>query len=110
MIWHFIETNIIQILVIDPTQQDLATRQGAGSDITFGENYLIAVMLLIVELRERLHQKATTQNQYTLMILMAGRVDANGNPTIGQAYAGLIPGQNSDLESAYSFQGKCTKT
>ena len=96
-------------LVIDPTQQDLATRQGAGSDITFGEKLLNSGYALDSGASGATTPKATTQKPVYANDLMAGRVDANGNPTIGQAYAGLIPGQNSDLESRYSFQGQMYK-
>lgn len=96
-------------LVIDPTQQDLATRQGAGSDITFGEKLLNSGYALDSGTSGATTPKATTQKPVYANDLMDGRVDANGNPTIGQAYAGLIPGQNSDLESAYSFQGQMYK-
>lgn len=96
-------------LVIDPTQQDLATRQGAGSDITFGEKLLNSGYALDSGTSGATTPKATTQKPVYANDLMAGRVDANGNPTIGQAYAGLIPGQNSDLESAYAAQGQIFK-
>ena len=96
-------------LVIDPTQQDLATRQGAGSDITFGEKLLNSGYALDSGTSGATTPKATTQKPVYANDLMAGRVDANGNPTIGQAYAGLIPDQNSDLESAYASQGQMYK-
>jgi hypothetical protein len=78
-------------LVIDPTQQDLATRQGAGSDITFGEKLLNSGYALDSGTSGAATPKATTQKPVYANDLMAGRVDANGNPTVGQAYAGLIP-------------------
>lgn len=55
-------------LVIDPTQQDLATRQGAGSDITFGEKLLNSGYALDSGTSEQLHQKQQHKNQYTPMI------------------------------------------
>ena len=96
-------------LFLDPTQQDLATRQGAGSDITFGEKLLNSGYVPDTGASGTTTPKATTQKTVNAADLMAGRVDANGNPTIGQAYAGLIPGQNSDLESAYAAQGQIFK-
>ena len=96
-------------LFLDPTQQDLATHQGAGSDITFGEKLLNSGYVPDTGASGTTTPKATTQKTVNAADLMAGRVDANGNPTIGQAYAGLIPGQNSDLESAYAAQGQIFK-
>lgn len=96
-------------LFLDPTQQDLATRQGAGSDITFGEKLLNSGYVADSGTSSATTPKATTQKTVNAADLMAGRVDANGNPTIGQAYAGLIPGQNNDLESAYAAQGQLFK-
>lgn len=91
-------------LSLDPTAKDLATQQGGASDITFEQR--LANSGYAPMQSPTTTSGATTQKTVNAADLMAGRVDANGNPTVGQAYAGLIPSSDPNLEAAYAAQGK----
>jgi hypothetical protein len=91
-------------LSLDPTAKDLAAQQGGASDITFEQR--LANSGYAPMQSPTATSGATTQKTVNAADLMAGRVDANGNPTVGQAYAGLIPSSDPNLEAAYSAQGK----
>lgn len=91
-------------LSLDPTAKDLAAQQGGASDITFEQR--LANSGYAPMQSPTATSGATTQKTVNAADLMAGRVDANGNPTVGQAYAGLIPSSDPNLEAAYAAQGK----